>query len=128
MYGMVYRAGSNVAVHFDFFLFFPCRIFLDRICVRSHLRRNNTSCGKGLYVVSDFSCYRHPFICMASVLQTSLNASVSIAAPRCCLPSLVTDTPGPEPSRMVSARGRIFSLMISHAGFWSIQMVSIVRT
>ena len=35
------RADSNLAVHFDFFLFFPCRIFLsDRIYIRSHLRRN----------------------------------------------------------------------------------------
>ena len=30
------RAGSNLAVHFDFF--FPCRIFLS--VDRSHLRRN----------------------------------------------------------------------------------------
>ena len=29
-------AGSNVAVHFNFFLFFPCRIFLS--VYRSHLR------------------------------------------------------------------------------------------
>ena len=28
------RAGSNLAVHFDFFLFFfPCPILIDRICV-----------------------------------------------------------------------------------------------
>ena len=31
-------AGSNLAVHFDFFSFFPCRIFLS--VDRSHLRRN----------------------------------------------------------------------------------------
>ena len=30
------RAGSNLAIHFDFFLFFPCRIFLS--VDRSHLR------------------------------------------------------------------------------------------
>ena len=29
-------AGSNLAVHFDFFFFFPCRIFLS--VDRSHLR------------------------------------------------------------------------------------------
>ena len=29
-------AGSNLAVHFDFFSFFPCRIFLS--VDRSHLR------------------------------------------------------------------------------------------
>ena len=38
------RAGSNLAVHFDFFsFFFPIEFFkvlIDRICVRSHLRRN----------------------------------------------------------------------------------------
>ena len=33
------RAGSNLAVHFDFF--FPCRIFLS--VDRSHLRRNSMS-------------------------------------------------------------------------------------
>ena len=32
------RASLNLAVHFDFFLFFPCRIFLS--VDRSHLRRN----------------------------------------------------------------------------------------
>ena len=32
------RAGSNLAVHFKIFLFFPCRIFLS--VDRSHLRRN----------------------------------------------------------------------------------------
>ena len=32
------RAGSNLAVLFDFFLFFPCRFFLS--VDRSHLRRN----------------------------------------------------------------------------------------
>ena len=30
------RAGSNLAVHFDFFFFFRCRIFLS--IDRSHLR------------------------------------------------------------------------------------------
>ena len=33
------RAGSNLAVHFDFF--FPCQIFLS--VDRSHLRRNKAS-------------------------------------------------------------------------------------
>ena len=32
--------GSNLAIHFDFFLFFPCQIFLS--VDRSHLRRNTT--------------------------------------------------------------------------------------
>ena len=35
------RAGLNLAVRFDFFLFFPCRIFLS--VDRSHLRRNKAS-------------------------------------------------------------------------------------
>ena len=36
-----YRAGSNLAVHFDFFLFFPCRIIFLSVD-RSHLRCNKT--------------------------------------------------------------------------------------
>ena len=35
------RVGSNLAVRFDFFLSFPCQIFLS--VDRSHLRRNKAS-------------------------------------------------------------------------------------
>ena len=55
------RAGSNLAVHFDFFFFFPCRIFLS--VDRSHLRRNTQACKDRLgyqdrLLAWSFSLYR----------------------------------------------------------------------
>ena len=44
------RADSNLAVHFDFFFSLSnfLSVDIDRICVRSHLRRNKavTSCSR----------------------------------------------------------------------------------